>query len=134
MSSLAQEKLRYLQQQLQDETPRRQEAELQELERKLEAGLSRHGLGPTTPVQGCSGPPGSPEEPPRPRGLSSSGWGMAIRAGEGPSPSEQELQKVSTGLEELRWAGTGEGGWVRLWVGQRTGSWEELGGLWAGLG
>ena len=28
----AQEKLRYLQQQLQDETPRRQEAELQELE------------------------------------------------------------------------------------------------------
>ncbi|GAB1292038.1 Serine/threonine kinase 22 substrate 1 [Apodemus speciosus] len=101
-SALLEEKLRYLQQQLQDETPRRQEAELQELERKLEAGLSRHGLGPTTPVQGCSGPPGSPEEPPRPRGLSSTGWGMAIRAGEGPSPSEQELQKVSTGLEELR--------------------------------
>ncbi|XP_052034756.1 testis-specific serine kinase substrate [Apodemus sylvaticus] len=101
-SALLEEKLRYLQQQLQDETPRRQEAELQELERKLEAGLSRHGLGPTTPVQGCSGPPGSPEEPPRPRGLSSSGWGMAIRAGEGPSQSEQELQKVSTGLEELR--------------------------------
>ncbi|XP_034356256.1 testis-specific serine kinase substrate isoform X8 [Arvicanthis niloticus] len=96
------EKLRYLQQQLQDETPRRQEAELQELEQKLEAGLSRHGLSPATPIQGCSGPPGSPEEPPRPRGLSSSGWGMAIRAGEGPSLSEQELQKVSTGLEELR--------------------------------
>ncbi|XP_076789611.1 testis-specific serine kinase substrate isoform X11 [Arvicanthis niloticus] len=101
-SALLEEKLRYLQQQLQDETPRRQEAELQELEQKLEAGLSRHGLSPATPIQGCSGPPGSPEEPPRPRGLSSSGWGMAIRAGEGPSLSEQELQKVSTGLEELR--------------------------------
>uniref|UniRef100_A0A8C6HRD1 Testis-specific serine kinase substrate n=1 Tax=Mus spicilegus TaxID=10103 RepID=A0A8C6HRD1_MUSSI len=96
------EKLRYLQQQLQDETPRRQEAELQELEQKLEAGLSRHGLSPATPIQGCSGPPGSPEEPPRQRGLSSSGWGMAVRTGEGPSLSEQELQKVSTGLEELR--------------------------------
>ncbi|XP_063140205.1 testis-specific serine kinase substrate isoform X10 [Rattus norvegicus] len=101
-SALLEEKLRYLQQQLQDETPRRQEAELQELEQKLEAGLSRHGLGPTTPIQGCSGPPGSPEEPPRPRGLPSNGWGMAIRAGEGPSLSEQELQKVSSGLEELR--------------------------------
>ncbi|XP_031242355.1 testis-specific serine kinase substrate isoform X6 [Mastomys coucha] len=96
------EKLRYLQQQLQDETPRRQEAELQELEQKLEAGLSRHGLSPAAPIQGCSGPPGSPEEASRPRGLSSSGWGMAVRAGEGPSLSEQELQKVSTGLEELR--------------------------------
>ncbi|XP_059134485.1 testis-specific serine kinase substrate isoform X6 [Peromyscus eremicus] len=96
------EKLRYLQQQLQDETPRRQEAELQELEQKLEAGLSRHGLSSATPNQGCSGPPGSPEESPRPRGLASSGWGMAPRAGEGPSLTEQELQKVSTGLEELR--------------------------------
>ncbi|XP_076431760.1 testis-specific serine kinase substrate isoform X11 [Peromyscus maniculatus bairdii] len=96
------EKLRYLQQQLQDETPRRQEAELQELEQKLEAGLSRHGLSSATPNQGCSGPPGSPEEPPRPRGLASSAWGMAPRAGEGPSLTEQELQKVSTGLEELR--------------------------------
>ncbi|NP_001404373.1 testis-specific serine kinase substrate isoform 3 [Mus musculus] len=101
-SALLEEKLRYLQQQLQDETPRRQEAELQELEQKLEAGLSRHGLSPATPIQGCSGPPGSPEEPPRQRGLSSSGWGMAVRTGEGPSLSEQELQKVSTGLEELR--------------------------------
>ncbi|XP_021071731.1 testis-specific serine kinase substrate isoform X2 [Mus pahari] len=101
-SALLEEKLRYLQQQLQDETPRRQEAELQELEQKLEAGLSRHGLSPAAPIQGCSGPPGSPEEPPRPRCLSSSGWGMAVRAGEGPSLSEQELQKVSTGLEELR--------------------------------
>ncbi|KAL1769249.1 testis-specific serine kinase substrate isoform X1 [Sigmodon hispidus] len=101
-SALLEEKLRYLQQQLQDETPRRQEAELQELEQKLEAGLSRHGLSPATPNQGCSGPPGSPEEPPRPRGLASSGWGMALRVGEGPSLTEQELQKVSTGLEELR--------------------------------
>nr|AAC03366.2 testis specific serine kinase substrate [Mus musculus] len=101
-SALLEEKLRYLQQQLQDETPRRQEAELQELEQKLEAGLSRHGLSPATPIQGCSGPPGSPEEPPRQRGLSFSGWGMAVRTGEGPSLSEQELQKVSTGLEELR--------------------------------
>ncbi|XP_015860313.1 testis-specific serine kinase substrate isoform X7 [Peromyscus maniculatus bairdii] len=101
-SALLEEKLRYLQQQLQDETPRRQEAELQELEQKLEAGLSRHGLSSATPNQGCSGPPGSPEEPPRPRGLASSAWGMAPRAGEGPSLTEQELQKVSTGLEELR--------------------------------
>ena len=98
----AQEKLRYLQQQLQDETPRRQEAELQELEQKLEAGLSRHGLGPATQSPGCSGPPGSPDEPPRPRGLAPGGWGMGPRAGEGPIVSEQELQKVSAGLEELR--------------------------------
>uniref|UniRef100_A0A8C6QMY4 Testis-specific serine kinase substrate n=1 Tax=Nannospalax galili TaxID=1026970 RepID=A0A8C6QMY4_NANGA len=96
------EKLRYLQQQLQDETPRRQEAELQELEQKLEAGLSRHGLGPAAANQGCSGPPGSPEEPPRPRSLAANGWGMAPRTTEGPSLSEQELQKVSAGLEELR--------------------------------
>ncbi|EGW06984.1 Testis-specific serine kinase substrate [Cricetulus griseus] len=101
-SALLEEKLRYLQQQLQDETPQRQEAELQELEQKLEAGLSRHGLSPATPSQGCSGPPGSPEESPRPRGLASSGWGMALRAGEGPSLTEQELQKVSSSLEELR--------------------------------
>ncbi|KAJ1073052.1 hypothetical protein K5549_015195 [Capra hircus] len=80
-SALLEEKLRYLQQQLQDETPRRQEAELQELEQKLEAGLSRHGLGPATQPLG---------------------WGMGPRAGEGPVVSEQELQKVSAGLEELR--------------------------------
>ncbi|KAL6053673.1 hypothetical protein STEG23_018906 [Scotinomys teguina] len=96
-SALLEEKLRYLQQQLQDETPRRQEAELQELEQKLEAGLTRHGLSSAIPNQGCSCPPGSPEEPSRPRG-----WGMAVRAGEGPSLAEQDLQKVSTGLEELR--------------------------------
>ncbi|XP_061245055.1 testis-specific serine kinase substrate isoform X2 [Bos indicus] len=101
-SALLEEKLRYLQQQLQDETPRRQEAELQELEQKLEAGLSRHGLGPATQPPGCSGPPGSPDEPPRPRGLAPGGWGMGPRAGEGPIVSEQELQKVSAGLEELR--------------------------------
>ncbi|XP_008843313.1 testis-specific serine kinase substrate [Nannospalax galili] len=101
-SAVLEEKLRYLQQQLQDETPRRQEAELQELEQKLEAGLSRHGLGPAAANQGCSGPPGSPEEPPRPRSLAANGWGMAPRTTEGPSLSEQELQKVSAGLEELR--------------------------------
>nr|XP_025125787.1 testis-specific serine kinase substrate isoform X10 [Bubalus bubalis] len=101
-SALLEEKLRYLQQQLQDETPRRQEAELQELEQKLEAGLSRHGLGPATQPPGCSGPSGSPDEPPRPRGLAPGGWGMGPRAGEGPIVSEQELQKVSAGLEELR--------------------------------
>ncbi|XP_024834301.1 testis-specific serine kinase substrate isoform X2 [Bos taurus] len=101
-SALLEEKLRYLQQQLQDETPRRQEAELQELEQKLEAGLSRHGLGPATQPPGCSGPPGSPDEPLRPRGLAPGGWGMGPRAGEGPIVSEQELQKVSAGLEELR--------------------------------
>lgn len=57
----AQEKLRFTQQQLQDEHPRRQEAELQELEQKLEAGLSRHGLGPATQPLGCfSVRPGSP--------------------------------------------------------------------------
>lgn len=100
---------------------------MQELEQKLEAGLSRHGLSPATPIQGCSGPPGSPEEPPRQRGLSSSGWGMAVRTGEGPSLSEQELQKVSTGLEELRWAGLKEiGGSGRRWNKGR-----ELGGAWS---
>ncbi|XP_014650795.1 PREDICTED: testis-specific serine kinase substrate isoform X7 [Ceratotherium simum simum] len=101
-SALLEEKLRYLQHQLQDETPRRQEAELQELEQKLDAGLSRQGLGPTAQPPGCSGPPGSPKEPPRPRGLAPGGWGMGPRAGESPIVSEQELQKVSAGLEELR--------------------------------
>ncbi|XP_004409955.1 PREDICTED: testis-specific serine kinase substrate isoform X2 [Odobenus rosmarus divergens] len=101
-SALLEEKLRYLQQQLQDETPRRQEAELQELEQKLDAGLSRHGLGPTAQSLGCSGPPGSPDEPPRPRSMAPGGWGMGPRAGEGPIVSEQEIQKVSAGLEELR--------------------------------
>ncbi|XP_032695172.1 testis-specific serine kinase substrate isoform X6 [Lontra canadensis] len=96
------EKLRFLQQQLQDETPRRQEAELQELEQKLDAGLSRHGLGPVAPSPGCSGPPGSPDEPPRPRSMAPGGWGMGPRAAEGPIISEQELQKVSAGLDELR--------------------------------
>ncbi|KAB1273311.1 Testis-specific serine kinase substrate [Camelus dromedarius] len=101
-SALLEEKLRYLQQQLQDETPRRQEAELQALEQKLEVGLSRHGLGPAAQPPGCSGPPGSPDEPPRPRGLAPGGWGMGPRAGEGPIVSEQEFRKVSAGLEELR--------------------------------
>ncbi|XP_058563218.1 testis-specific serine kinase substrate isoform X6 [Neofelis nebulosa] len=88
--------------QLQNETPRRQEAELQELQQKLEAGLSRQGLGPPAQPPGSSGPPGSPNEPPRPRSMASGGWGMGPRAGEGPVVSEQELQKVSAGLEELR--------------------------------
>ncbi|XP_019653712.1 testis-specific serine kinase substrate isoform X9 [Ailuropoda melanoleuca] len=101
-SALLEEKLRYLQRQLQDETPRRQEAELQELEQKLDAGLSRHGLGPTAQSPGCCGPPGSPNEPPRPRSMAPGGWGMGPRAGEGPIVSEQEMQKVSAGLEELR--------------------------------
>uniref|UniRef100_A0A667HUL6 Testis specific serine kinase substrate n=1 Tax=Lynx canadensis TaxID=61383 RepID=A0A667HUL6_LYNCA len=101
-SALLEEKLRYLQQQLQNETPRRQEAELQELEQKLEAGLSPQGLGPPAQPPGSSGPPGSPNEPPRPRSMASGGWGMRPRAGEGPVVSEQELQKVSAGLEELR--------------------------------
>ncbi|XP_006941044.4 testis-specific serine kinase substrate isoform X3 [Felis catus] len=101
-SALLEEKLRYLQRQLQNETPRRQEAELQELEQKLEAGLSPQGLGPPAQPPGSSGPPGSPNEPPRPRSMASGGWGMRPRAGEGPVVSEQELQKVSAGLEELR--------------------------------
>lgn len=121
-----QEKLRYLQQQLQDETPRRQEAELQELEQKLEAGLTRHGLGPAAPNQGCSGPPGSPEEPPRPRCLPSGGWGMGPRVGEGPYVNEQELQKVSTGLEELRWAGPRGGASTTGWTGPRGGAWRSF--------
>lgn len=132
MSSPAQEKLRYLQQQLQDETPRRQE--LQELEQKLEAGLSRHGLSSATPSQGCSGLPGSPEEPPRPRGLTSSSWGMALRAAERYSLEEQQLQ-VSTGLEELRWAGTEGGGWTRPQVKQRGGPpWRVEAGVWMRAG
>ncbi|XP_060030427.1 testis-specific serine kinase substrate isoform X2 [Erinaceus europaeus] len=102
-SALLEEKLRYLQQQLQDETPRRQEAELQELEQKLEAGLSRQGLGPNTQPAGT---PGNPEDAPRQRSLAPGGWGSGPRGGEGPGPgpfvSEQEMQKVSTGLEELR--------------------------------
>ncbi|XP_021566916.1 testis-specific serine kinase substrate [Carlito syrichta] len=101
-SALLEEKLRYLQQQLQDEAPRRQETELLELEEKLEAGLSRQCLGPAASTQGCSGPPGSPDEPPWSRGLAPGGWGMGPRAGEGPHLSDQELQMVSTGLEELR--------------------------------
>lgn len=55
---------------------------------------------------------------------------MALRAGEGPSLTEQELQKVSSSLEELRWAGTGGGGWTRSPVEQRAwspGGWR-LGG------
>ncbi|XP_030705777.1 testis-specific serine kinase substrate [Globicephala melas] len=95
-SALLEEKLRYLQ--MQDETPRRQEAELQ----GLEAGLSRHGLGLATQPPGCSSPPGSPDGSPRRRGLAPGGWGMGPRAGEGPIVSEQELQKVSAYLEELR--------------------------------
>uniref|UniRef100_A0A2K5IY61 Testis specific serine kinase substrate n=1 Tax=Colobus angolensis palliatus TaxID=336983 RepID=A0A2K5IY61_COLAP len=99
-----QEKLRYLQQQLQDETPGRQEAKLQEPEQqqKPEAGLSRNGLGPAATSQGCPGPPGSPDKPSRPRGLVPEGWGMGPPAGEGPYVSEQELQKVFTGIVELR--------------------------------
>ncbi|KAK2088935.1 hypothetical protein P7K49_034842 [Saguinus oedipus] len=103
-SALLEEKLHYLQQHLQDETPRRQEAELQESEQKQkpEAGLSRNCLGPVATPQGCPGPPGSPHEPSRPCGLAPGGSGMGPRAGEGPHVSEQELQKVFTGLEELR--------------------------------
>ncbi|KAM4824939.1 testis-specific serine kinase substrate isoform 1-T1 [Thomomys bottae] len=101
-SALLEEKLRYLQQQLQDETPRRQEAEMQELEQKLEAGLSRHGLCTSAVNQGCSGSSGNAEDTPRPRCLAAGAWGMGSRTGEGPYVSEQELQKVSTGLEELR--------------------------------
>lgn len=123
-SSPAQEKLRYLQRQLQDETPRRQEAELQELEQKLDAGLSRHSLGPTTQSPGCCGPPGNPDEPPRPRSMAPGGWGMGPRAGEGPIVSEQEMQKVSAGLEELRRVGQGGGAARSLkelkWVGLRV--------------
>ncbi|XP_026936072.1 testis-specific serine kinase substrate [Sagmatias obliquidens] len=99
-SALLEEKLRYLQ--MQDEMPRRQEVELQGLEQKLEAGLSRHGLGLATQPPGCSSPPGSPDGSPRRRGLAPGGWGMGPRAGEGPIVSEQELQKVSAYLEELR--------------------------------
>ncbi|XP_069856584.1 testis-specific serine kinase substrate isoform X7 [Dipodomys merriami] len=101
-SALLEEKLRYLQHQLQDETPRRQEAEMQELEQKLEAGLSRHGLCPSAVNQGCSGSSGNSEDTPRPRCLAPGAWGVGSRAGEAPYVSEQELQKVSAGLEELR--------------------------------
>ncbi|XP_044526948.1 testis-specific serine kinase substrate [Gracilinanus agilis] len=58
-SALLEEKLRFLQQQLQDEPPRRQESDLPELEQQLEAGLSRHSL-----VSSCPTPP--PEETTRP--------------------------------------------------------------------
>ncbi|XP_027715117.1 testis-specific serine kinase substrate [Vombatus ursinus] len=54
-SALLEEKLRFLQQQLQDESPKRQESELPELEQQLEAGLSRYSL-----VSSCPTPP--PEE------------------------------------------------------------------------
>ncbi|XP_054444520.1 testis-specific serine kinase substrate [Pteronotus mesoamericanus] len=101
-SALLEEKLRYLQQQLQDETPRRQEAQLHELEQKLEAGLSRQGVSLAAQPLGGSGPPGSPDDPPRQRSLTPSSWGLGPRAGEGLTVSDQELQKVSAGLEELR--------------------------------
>ncbi|KAM8788425.1 testis-specific serine kinase substrate isoform 2-T2 [Rhynchonycteris naso] len=101
-SALLEEKLRYLQQQLQDETPRRQEAQLHELEQKLEAGLCRQGLGLAAQPLGCSGPAGNPDDPSRPRSLGTGSWGMGPRAGEGLITNEQELQKVSAGLEELR--------------------------------
>ncbi|KAK2509529.1 hypothetical protein MC885_018612 [Smutsia gigantea] len=101
-SALLEEKLRYLQQQLQDGTPRRQEAELQELQQKLEAGLSRQGLGPAAQPPGCSGPQGSSDDTRRLCSLAPGGWGIGPRAGEGSTVSEQELQKVSGGLEELR--------------------------------
>ncbi|XP_045056233.2 testis-specific serine kinase substrate [Desmodus rotundus] len=101
-SALLEEKLRYLQQQLQDETPRRQEAQLQELEQKLEAGLSRQGLSLGAQPLGCSGPPGSPDDPPRQWSLAPGSRGLGSRAGEGLVMSDQELQKVSVGLEELR--------------------------------
>uniref|UniRef100_A0A673V0X2 Testis specific serine kinase substrate n=1 Tax=Suricata suricatta TaxID=37032 RepID=A0A673V0X2_SURSU len=101
-STLLEEKLRYLRQLVQDETPWRQEAKLQELEQKLEAGLSRHSLGSTAQPPGSSDPPGSPNEPRQPWAVAPGGWGMGPRAGECPNLRELELQKVSYSLEELR--------------------------------
>ncbi|EPQ15997.1 Testis-specific serine kinase substrate [Myotis brandtii] len=57
-SALLEEKLRYLQQQLQDETPRRQEAQLQELRHEVERSAvsvaslrsDLEGLGPVKPI------------------------------------------------------------------------------------
>ncbi|KFO26203.1 testis-specific serine kinase substrate isoform X2 [Fukomys damarensis] len=89
-SALLEERLRFLQQQLQDETPRRQEVEMQELELKLEAGLARSGLS------------GSLEEASRVRSAEPGGCGSGPRDGEAPHASEQELQKVSASVEELR--------------------------------
>lgn len=123
-SFTAQEKLRHLQQRLQDETPRRQEAELQELER-LEAGLSWHGPGRAAQPPGCSGPPGSPDDPPRLRSLAPGGWGMGPRSGEGSTVTEQELQKVSAGLEELRCVGP-RGGASRSWEATGDAAWQIL--------
>ncbi|EHB05667.1 Testis-specific serine kinase substrate [Heterocephalus glaber] len=88
-SALLEEKLRYLQQELQDETPR-QEVEMQELEQKLEASLSHSGLS------------GNPEEAARLRSTAPGGCGTGPGAGETPHTSEQELQKVSASLEDLR--------------------------------
>lgn len=131
-SLTAQEKLRYVQQQLQDETPRRQEAELQEPEEKQkpEAGLSWNGLGPAAMSQGCPGPPGSPDKPSQPHGLVPAGWGMGPRASEGPYVSEQELQKLLTGIEELRWAGLRGGASKTRSAGTQGWSLEEM--RWAG--
>ncbi|XP_004646487.1 testis-specific serine kinase substrate isoform X3 [Octodon degus] len=89
-SALLEEKLLYLQQQLQDETPRRQEVEMQALELKLEAGLSPSGLQR------------NPEEASRPRSTVPSACGSGTRAGEASHASELELQKISAGMEELR--------------------------------
>uniref|UniRef100_G7PY80 Testis specific serine kinase substrate n=1 Tax=Macaca fascicularis TaxID=9541 RepID=G7PY80_MACFA len=114
-SALLEEKLRYLQQQLQDETPRRQETEQQEPEQQQKP-------------EGCPGPPGSPDKPSRPRGLVPAGWGMGPRAGEGPYVSEQELQKVFTGIEELRWAGPRGGASKRGGRGLRGGASRSCGG------
>ncbi|XP_031819265.1 testis-specific serine kinase substrate isoform X1 [Sarcophilus harrisii] len=51
-SALLEEKLRFLQQQLQDEPPRRQEAEQLELEQQMETGLSRHSMVSSCPTPG----------------------------------------------------------------------------------
>uniref|UniRef100_A0A8C0YZP3 Testis specific serine kinase substrate n=1 Tax=Canis lupus familiaris TaxID=9615 RepID=A0A8C0YZP3_CANLF len=115
-SALLEEKLRYLQQQLQDETPRRQEAELQELEQKLEAGLSRHGLGPTAQSPGCSGTPGSPDEPPRPRSMAPGGWGMGEQR-EVSSLTARWHQEEGAVQEALRLLG-GLGGRLDGFLGQ----------------
>uniref|UniRef100_A0A4X2L0R8 Testis specific serine kinase substrate n=1 Tax=Vombatus ursinus TaxID=29139 RepID=A0A4X2L0R8_VOMUR len=102
-SALLEEKLRFLQQQLQDESPKRQESELPELEQQLEAGLSRYSLVsscPTPPpeeTQPHIEPQPQPDPEPEPE-RQSDGQGQG-RTGES---GELELQKVTAGLEELR--------------------------------
>lgn len=99
-----------LQQQLQDETPRRQEAELQSWSRSWR--LASPGMAwPRHPAPlGWAKPPGSPMNSPRSRGLASGGWGT-VPGREGPVVSEQSCKRsLPPGGAEVSGSRDGPGG------------------------